>query len=199
MGRTRANRLKREARKIGHKKGHSLGNFFRNRPDSPLYIAHCHVCNKKAVVDETLYRGMKGIEIYGPAIFDYCSTRKEIEMGQTEQQARVIGAKVCGILGKGWKVNVWENLGWHVSWYNGAVSLHYSPQMDEKFWAMVGPIGSGAGSVELTPRTGKHFAGPIRAIRAAIEFAQEQNKEREQIMKSCSTVLMDLMKTLLKE
>jgi len=120
-------------------------------------------------------------------------------MSQTENQARITGTMVQTILGPGWKCNVWENLGWNVSWTNGAVVLHYSPQMDKKYWSMVGQIYSGAGDVELTPKTVKYYKEPISAIRAAIEYAQKANKEREQIIESCSTVLMDLMKTLLKE
>jgi len=31
---------------------------------------------------------------------------------------------------KGWRVNVWENLGWHLSLIKGNLHLHYSPYND---------------------------------------------------------------------
>jgi len=39
---------------------------------------------------------------------------------------------------KGWKVNVWENLGWHLSFIKGNFDLHYSPDGDY-FMAFLSP------------------------------------------------------------
>lgn len=109
------------------------------------------------------------------------------------EKAEQLKTEVEHTLGSGWKGHVWENINWHVDWKNGAVSLHYSEHTKVNgFWAMVGDIGSGTGNVELTPRDVHHYADPLEAVRKAIEFAQEADVERRQIMLSCAGVLLGL-------
>lgn len=98
------------------------------------------------------------------------------------------------ILGSGWKGRVWDNLGWHVAWQNGAVCLHYD-ERSNNFWSMVGPIGSGVGNIELTPRDTSHYKKPITAVKRAIKYAQEADLERREIMLSCAGVLSKLGKS----
>jgi hypothetical protein len=118
-------------------------------------------------------------------------------MAMSETEARRIGEIVLSKLGPNWKCHVHENLGWWVGWQNGAVSLHYEEKTAE-FWAMVGPIGSGVGSSELTPRGCAHCKTPGQAIREAIAFAWEADKERRAIMESCTVVLLDVIKNQVK-
>lgn len=113
-------------------------------------------------------------------------------MRQTKQSAEVRMHNVEKNLGKGWEGRVWENLGeWHVAWQNGAVCLHFSPYRNE-YWAMVGNIGEGTGNVELTPRETTYHKEPRDAVKVAIEYAQEQDIKRRQIMLSCAGVLLSL-------
>jgi len=110
-----------------------------------------------------------------------------------KRKAEQLKIEVERILGSGWKGRVWGNLGWHVDWQNGAVSLHYSEYIKVKgFWAMVGEIGSGTGNPQLVPRDAEHYADPLEAVRKAIEYAQEEDVKRRQIMLSCAGVLRDL-------
>jgi hypothetical protein len=96
-------------------------------------------------------------------------------------------------LGPGWIGKVWRNLGWHVLWVNGAVSLYYSQPLgvgSVSYWAMIGDIGSTAGSIELTERNCPHFKTPRKAVIHACEYAQKQHAiERVPIMQSVAKVL----------
>lgn len=110
-----------------------------------------------------------------------------------QEKAEQLKTKIEHTLGSGWVSKVWENLGWHVCWQNGAVSLHYSEHTNaDGFWAMVGDIGSGTGNIELTPRSGEHYTDPVEAVQKAIEYAQEADIKRRQIMLSCAGVLLSL-------
>ena len=111
-----------------------------------------------------------------------------------KSRADQISKEVVAILGGGWKGRVWENLGWHVAWENGAVCLHYD-ERSNKFWAMVGDIGSGTGNAELTPSATYHYTDPLKAVTKAIEYAQEEDIKRRQIMLSCAGVLLKLGKS----
>lgn len=111
-----------------------------------------------------------------------------------KSRADKINKEVIAILGSGWKGRVWENLGWHVAWQNGAVCLHYA-ERSNNFWSMVGDIGSGTGNAELTPRDTYHYRDPLKAVTKAIEYAQNADVERRQIMLSCAGVLLRLGKS----
>lgn len=112
----------------------------------------------------------------------------------THMKADKIKRDVEKILGSDWSSHVWENLGWHVSWQNGAVCLHYE-ERGNNFWSMVGDIGSGTGNCELTPSTTRHSADPLKAVKWAIKYAQEADEERRSIMLSCAGVLLKLGKS----
>jgi len=109
------------------------------------------------------------------------------------EKAEQLKTEIERTLGSGWVGHVWDNLGWRVCWQNGAVCLHYCEHGNaDGFWAMVGDIGSGTGNIELTPRSGEHYIDPLKAVKAAIEYAQEADVERRQIMLSCAGVLLGL-------
>lgn len=59
-----------------------------------------------------------------------------MSLEQTEAQAKEIRHEVVRKLGPDWTGRVWENIGWRVVWYNGALKLHYEPRT-RTFWAMV--------------------------------------------------------------
>jgi len=94
---------------------------------------------------------------------------------KTKKEAMALATKVEKILGKKWKSYVWENLGWHVSWGNGAIRLSWS-SYDEKFWCLVGSVGSGIGHMDFH-RVGKSSKNPKTAIKMAIKGAKAVIKE----------------------
>ena len=47
---------------------------------------------------------------------------------------------------KGWKVVVWENLGWHMRLEKGNMNLHYSPD-DDTFSGFLSDTGSGGDDI----------------------------------------------------
>jgi len=49
----------------------------------------------------------------------------------SKRSAQAFGRKILKILkGTGWKTRVWDNLGWHVGWELGRVSLHVENYAD---------------------------------------------------------------------
>jgi len=89
-------------------------------------------------------------------------------------QAVKIGKKYQKCLGVGWKTRIHENIGWHLCWRNGSVSVFYEPGVNPAFWAMIGPPDSGVGTCELTPSRIPHFKTPELAVEAACNFAIAQ-------------------------
>ena len=86
-------------------------------------------------------------------------------------QAKARMTNVLKLLGEGWTGETWENDGWHVKWYNGAVQLRYSYHQD-MYWAMVGWIGETGGLPWLMAEDDERMqADPRRAIQVACETA----------------------------
>lgn len=57
---------------------------------------------------------------------------------ESEKQAKTTGKQKLNLLNnkKGWRVVVWENLGWHMSLVKGNLHLHYS-RPDDDFHAFL--------------------------------------------------------------
>lgn len=98
------------------------------------------------------------------------------------KQAINIRDRVLDDLPGPWEGRVWENLGWHVSWTCGAVSLHYSSpgfgaELHWKpFWCMVGDLDSGTGLSHFHSRASildRAFATPQEAVRAVCDDAMK--------------------------
>jgi len=90
---------------------------------------------------------------------------------KTKKAAEIIGQKVYKQLGKGWKPYIWENLGWHVHWCNGAICLNYTSR-EKTFWCMIGAPNSGTGHLDFG-RNLKYSKNPKQAIRIACKIARE--------------------------
>jgi hypothetical protein len=75
--------------------------------------------------------------------------------------------------GKGWKLRVWENLGWHYSIYAGALSIHVNHYLRRVRYSSL-----------MADRASEHIYGsslwtdnesygdPNRAARAAVQLAE---------------------------
>jgi len=94
---------------------------------------------------------------------------------KTEKEARALALKVEKLLGKKWKSQIWENLGWYVEWINGAVCLSWS-SWDERFWCRVGEPESGEGHLDFH-EVGKRSKNPKVAIKSAIKDAKKVIEE----------------------
>lgn len=73
--------------------------------------------------------------------------------------------------GKGWKSQVWENMGWHYKAVSGPVQVYPWTNGGDRFWCMVGSDakGSAGGAGYWTPQRVKHFKDPNRAVKDAMK------------------------------
>jgi hypothetical protein len=79
----------------------------------------------------------------------------------TKAKAEKLGVRVLKELGEGWTMEVWDNLGWHVHWINGGVSLACLENTSKPFWAMVGdPKDPGTGHVVFASGDAECSADP---------------------------------------
>ena len=90
---------------------------------------------------------------------------------KTKAQAQKLADKISAVLGKNWKSEVWENLGWHVDWTNGAISLNYN-EYRSQFWCFVGEPNSGTGHLDFHDIS-THSSDPIKVIKASIHNARK--------------------------
>jgi hypothetical protein len=91
-----------------------------------------------------------------------------------ECKARRIAKEVKSKLGPGWISRVWENLGWHVEWINGAVHINYAETpTGDYFWFMIGQPGSGTGHIDFFAGP-EQYADPVMAALAASIMAKER-------------------------
>lgn len=114
-------------------------------------------------------------------------------MKQTEAQAEKIRHDIITRLGPGWTGRVWENLGWHVAWHNGALKLHYEPRT-KSYWAMVGDVDdSHGGHLDLARGKTRDSGDPVKAVMAACENAQKVFREKwEPIQFSVAKIVLEL-------
>lgn len=85
----------------------------------------------------------------------------------SERQAKAFGKKILPTLkGKGWKMRVWENLGWHVKWCLGRINLHvhdYRGGDGPEYSCLVSSDDDGCGGAGIWT-TDFHSTDPNKAI-----------------------------------
>ena len=88
------------------------------------------------------------------------------------QVAKQDAKKLTASLGKGWKSNVWENLGWHYSVISpcGRIKVHKEHEYQDYF-AFLGEPDSPGGRWSADGKTARE------AIRAVIAMAKAELKE----------------------
>lgn len=81
------------------------------------------------------------------------------------------------VKGKGWRIDVWENYGWHWRIVNGGLQVNESTSIDQKgskYWCLL--------SSEAKPRGGemfwtdgenRHYSTPMLAIRSQLNRANQ--------------------------
>lgn len=89
----------------------------------------------------------------------------------TKQEVDKLGKKILRKLGKGWKYTIWENLGWHVHWINGSITLNCCTYTGENmFYYMIGPPNSAVGHIDFTSI--ESYKDPSKAVKAGIVEAE---------------------------
>lgn len=98
---------------------------------------------------------------------------------KTRKEARERGKKVKKMLPKGWKLEIWENLGWHFKLTKGPISV--SQSYDDSFHVLIsdygGHPGSGGGAWSSGLKAKKHKT-PQAAIRSGFKSMQNYAKTR---------------------
>jgi len=92
----------------------------------------------------------------------------------TEAKAQTHAQEVLEILGAGWTLRVWNNIGWHCAWQNGAIHLHYEPS-GSYYHVLIGRVGDYGGHMDLS--SDNRSTDPKEAIRSAIQEAQRVFRE----------------------
>ncbi len=88
---------------------------------------------------------------------------------------------------KGWKINVWENLGWHYELLNSYMSLH---EVSGTFYAMVSnSLPAGSGSAFWTVRNDPTFENPNDAVRLALKHVSTFVRKVKEVQKKLETAL----------
>jgi hypothetical protein len=95
----------------------------------------------------------------------------------TKPEAQKLGAEMLKQLGKGWKINVSENLGWHVSADKGGlhVSAHKYGSDEKATYSCLLSMNShpGCGEMFWTSRSGPTHYDPVSAVREQVALARK--------------------------
>lgn len=76
-------------------------------------------------------RTVKGVAVYCSPACGHGCTRAEYE------ECRAHARELCARLGKGWKPDVWENVGWHYAARRGVVHIHgYHPTLGKPYYSL---------------------------------------------------------------
>lgn len=86
--------------------------------------------------------------------------------------------------GEGWRLRVWENLGWHFALYNGALSLYYHRYNDDK----------GSFSCMMSDKLGEGGYGAM--IFSHHESFRDPNEAVAHQLKMSRAVVMNLVKVV---
>jgi hypothetical protein len=97
----------------------------------------------------------------------------------TKKEAEKKGRALLKLMkGKGWKLRVHENLGWHYNVWNGPAAVYPSGANNGKFFCLLSNRdcgGTGAGVAAWT--TKGSYKDPNRAVEKEVESAQEYADE----------------------
>lgn len=98
-------------------------------------------------------------------------------MGMTNVEATKRGkALLKRVKGRGWKLDVWENLGWHYAVRNGPLTVYadrYTKDRSMRYSTLLGgePKDRHCGSLNWSPPS-KGYRDPNRAVRAQLKAAR---------------------------
>jgi len=101
----------------------------------------------------------------------------------TETKARRLGeALLKRLKGKGWKLHVWETLGWHYEVSTCGLTITGSHYPSEKltYWAMLNWDGKGShGAIDL--KVDFRSSDPNKVVQAALEVARKRMNQMRRL------------------
>lgn len=109
--------------------------------------------------------------------------------GTTKAEAAAEGKKLLSKLkGTGWKLSLWQNLGWCFKVTQGPVSVH---ETCGKYWAMVSdnPNDASFGANIWTEARTRSYADPNKAVARAIKLARDMLGELTEAVEAAEAVL----------
>jgi hypothetical protein len=90
---------------------------------------------------------------------------------KTKAEAKKAATNLRRRLGSGWKIRMWENMGWHYSVSTAGGRVSVSPSfLKNTFFCMISLSLPGGGDIRCGKSSGRHFKDPWKAVDAA--FAQ---------------------------
>ena len=84
---------------------------------------------------------------------------------------------------KGWKIRVWENLGWHWEIKKGNLEVHFS-HPSRQYWATLSEDGGSGDSFDTNFTA--YCTDPNRAVEHKLQIANNYIKKLQQIIKEVS-------------
>lgn len=95
----------------------------------------------------------------------------------TRRKAQAFGKKIQARLrGDNWTIRVWENLGWHVCWRLGRVSLYYA-SYDHNFSCLIADDDTAPGSGSPVWTTNFSSSDPNAAVKHDLDYAVNVAKD----------------------
>lgn len=96
------------------------------------------------------------------------------EYQRAQKDAKKLLAKMRG---KGWKIRVHENLGWHYQVYYGGMNVYASGSGGRKYWVLFNTHdGIGAGDMRWS-NSGHYSSDPNKAVAAVLRRAKKEAKK----------------------
>lgn len=107
-------------------------------------------------------------------------------------RAGFIGLEWQKKLGPGWKIHVWENMGWFVKLTKGNLEIHPPQAADrtDSVHVFLNPTKTVGGMGNFTV----HHKDPLRAMRKLIAEAAERKANLEEAINIAETVVKELAK-----
>lgn len=87
---------------------------------------------------------------------------------KAHRDAKVLLARLRG---RGWKIRVWENAGWHYCVHGNGLTVLPCGAYPGKYYAMLSSTDSGGGDAEWTDNNAGPFKDPNRAVRHCLDAA----------------------------
>lgn len=117
----------------------------------------------------------------------------------SEREAQAFGRKIKKKLkGKGWKIRVWENLGWHVAWHLGRVSLYPSQYSDGpvKYHTLISDNDDSLGSGACMWTRNNYSEDPNEVVRQDLQYCLEVASDAIRGLKDVQKILKDYEKNV---
>jgi len=106
----------------------------------------------------------------------------------TRAEALKRGRELRKLFPKGWKIRVWENLGWHLAFtFTEYVSVYFSPENKKpRFFCLMGTKYGGRPGWT----SDYHSSNPMKCVKECLRLAAKDITERVTMYHICKNSLM---------